>query len=315
MSRSVFSNFPKFSNKLVLSALLAFASLTLQAQEGSDIWLGQLDVNDKRPIRTLVQITDTERYSNQPYFFNNMLYFTQMEAENAQTDIYSFDLNTGEQKNLTQSLSSEYSPTPIPSQEAMSVIRVNAGGKQELWSLDMQGNATKNLVPAVEPVGYHVWLDETKLLLFVLGEPNTLQLAYASHSESEADATPDAKLIDENIGASLYQYKHSDWLLYSQTSEEGHWIKGYNKQTHAIRQIAKLPDETQYFTISPSGFAFTSDGKAVYYRQIIENENKLSPFGKWQSIDIDEPACAKGVSRIAIAPDESMIALVCNRKN
>jgi hypothetical protein len=35
----------------------------------------------------------------------------------------------------------------------------------------------KNLLPAVEPVGYRCWDGAKKVLLFVLGEPQTLRLA------------------------------------------------------------------------------------------------------------------------------------------
>lgn len=286
--------------------LLLFSNTYLHAQEGSNIWLGQLSLHHKNVIRNLVQVTHTQSYSNQPYFFNNTdLYYTQMEDDNAQTDIFLFDLSAGVHKNLTQSLSSEYSPTPIPGQQAMSVIRVNAAGKQELWSLNLQGKPTQHLAATVEPVGYHVWLNEHDALLFVLGEPHTLQRIHTT----EKDAV--SKVLDDNIGASFSPYKHSDWYLYSRKTEDGHWLKAYNKQSQTMRRVAKLPNNTEYFAMSGSGYAFTSDGKKVYVRQIINEDNKLSPFEKWKPLDIKESACASGVSRIAISPDETMIALVC----
>ena len=278
------------------------------AQDASDLYLGKLQTENKVEISDLVRITDTDAYTNQPYFFTNEnLFYTQMISSEEQMDVFSFSIATGEHKNLSQSPQSEYSPTPMPNKDLFSVIRVNESGLQELWALNMQGKALTHLASKIEPVGYHVWLNEQSLLLFVLGEPHTLQLAAAN------DPKQAAKLIDSNIGASLVRYKHSNWYLYSRTSEEGHWLKAYNQETGKTRRVAQLPANTDYYALSPSGYAFTSDGSNIYARKIIEQNNKLQPFEKWEAISINEKACQEGVSRIAISPDESMIAMVCPR--
>lgn len=298
------------SSQLCLVGLCLLFSGQLAAQQGSDIWLGKLNVSNKQPITDLVRITNTSRYTNQPYFFDNeSLYYTQMEGEGdaAQIDVFLFNLSFGTSNNITQSTTSEYSPTPIPEKLAMSVIRVNDLGKQELWELNLQGNAKTHLLPHIEPVGYQVWTSPNTLLLFVLGEPHTLQAVVINEPEAAA------LTLDENIGASLFQYKKSPWFMYSQVSEEGHWLKSYHVGTKAMRQVAQLPDKVQYFAISPSGFVFASDGESVYRRQIIVESDKLQPHEKWEKVMISQKACVKGVSRIAVSPDESMIALVCAR--
>lgn len=289
-------------------ASLLFMQTFVFAQEASDLYLGKLLTDNTVKVSDLVRITDTDAYTNQPYFFTNEnLFYTQMISSEEQMDVFSFSIATGEHKNLSQSPQSEYSPTPMPNQSSFSVIRVNESGLQELWAFNMQGKAISHLASAIEPVGYHVWLDEENLLLFVLGEPHTLQLVAAN------DPKQAAKLLDGNIGASLVRYKQSNWYLYSRKSEEGHWLKGYNKETRKTRRVARLPDNTDYYALSPSGYAFTSDGNNIYVRKIIEQNNKLQPLEKWEVVAIGTKACQQGVSRMAISPDESMIAMVCPR--
>ncbi|MGB3727038.1 MAG: hypothetical protein WA981_14890 [Glaciecola sp.] len=281
-----------------------------RAQDSSDIWLGKLSLRDNTQITDLVRLTNTNAYTNQPYFFgNDYLYYTQSEGEGdaAQTDVFRFSLVVGTSKNLTQSTDAEYSPTPAFANGSMSLIRVNSEGKQQLWVYNLQGNPKQHLVPAIEPVGYHVWLDDESLLLFVLGQPHTLQLTQSSPESV-------GKVIDDNIGASLFQYKNTSWFLYSRTSEEGNWLKAYNKDSGKVRQVARLPNDAKYFAVTASGRVLSSNGKTLFVRDITQDKQKLKPIGKWHAIDINEKQCQQGISRVAVSPDSSMVALVCSNE-
>lgn len=327
--------------KLALSLLCLLIGLgtVAKAQEGSDIWIGKLDIDKKQPIRDLIRVTDTDGYTNQPYFFNNtQLYYTQMHSEEdkLQTDIHVFDLALGQDLNLSQSAESEYSPTPIPGRQAMSVIRVNLAGKQELWELNLQGKAIRHLVPHVEPVGYQVWLSNDSLLLFVLGEPHTLQKVIVAEQtgepvvENAIEKADKANVIDSYIGASLYRYMQGPWYLYSKNYtaipseqvskdpvlsqiEQGNWLYAYNAETGKVRRVVELPENSEYFALTPSGYVITSDGAQILTQAIINDEDKLKPFDKWRTIKISESQCGSGVSRMAVSGDGSMIALVCPR--
>lgn len=310
--------------KLILAlsfAPLLVSNVLAQTPTGSNIWLARLNVNTAQPISDLVAITNNKLYTNQPYFFDNSrLFYTQMveQEETEQSDIMLFDIALGKIKNLTQSASSEYSPTPLVNKPGMSVIRVNELGKQELWELNPQGKPILHLAPHIEPVGYQVWLSGTELLLFVLGavdESGELaphQLQRVSTAEISAGSEFEVNIIDKGIGASLYRYKKTDWFLYSKDMEdEGNWLFAYQAKTGKTLRIATLPQGSNYFAISPSGIVFTSDGKQLWQRQIIDKTTKLSPQQEWNSIKIEENHCQSGISRIAISPDESMIAMVC----
>lgn len=298
----------KLYNALLLISLCSFQ---VSAQQNSDIWVGKLNLWEKDPISELVQITDTDSYSNQPYFFDNShLFYTQaMKAEEneSQIDVWMFDFRLGAGKNVTQSSFSEYSPTPLPYADGMSVIRVNEEGKQELWEINLQGKAVRNIAPEIEPVGYQVWIDDKELLLFVLGEPHTLQRVDTTKPNAEAP------IVDSNIGASLFRFEKTDWFFYT-SKTDGNYLNAYNVKSKKFIQIVSMPKNSEYFSVSPIGHVITSDGTTLWQRKFMLKGERIKPMDKWLPIKISQVECEKGVSRTAISPDTSMIALVCPRE-
>jgi len=114
-----------------------------------------------------------------------------------QADIWSYNLRSGDRKNITQSNpESEYSATVTPSRARFSAIRVEPDSTQRLWTFESGGTNPELLLPSIQPVGYHAWLDEDRLALFVLGNPATLQIASVSQDAG--------RVVAEDIG--LYKF-------------------------------------------------------------------------------------------------------------
>ncbi|WP_371194023.1 hypothetical protein [Glaciecola sp. SC05] len=289
-----------------ISVLLAMGA---NAQQGSDLYIGKLNLLQQEPLSDIVRITDTDAYTNQPYFFDsNHLYFTQSveQGDATQTDIFEYQLLNSAIINITQSSQSEYSATPLPAGRGMSVIRVNGDGKQQLWSLDMQGQPVQHLASGIEPVGYQVWLSKEELLLFVLGEPHTLQRVNINSKANKG------QVIDSDIGASLYQFERSDWYLYSQ-GQDNPQLKAYNARSQNIITVAPLPKGSVYFSVSATGHVITSSGEGLYHRQLIAKGDRLQAEGDWTTIPISLEACQSGISRTAVSHFGDKLALICPR--
>ncbi len=297
--------------KQIILFFVFLASFTFlsEAQTASNIFIGKLNIDSKNAVRGLVQLTDSPVYTNQPYFFDNThLFYTQTELDEKgqeQTDIYVFNFSTAETKNLTQSQDSEYSPTPLPYAPGFSVVKVNADKQQQLWEMDPQGNPKSHLVPEAEPVGYHIWVNNDEVLLYVLGEPN--KLVRANKSQTEAGMV----FIDSDVGPSLVRYPNSDWYLYT-GSIEGNYLNAYNSVTNEVDQLFLMPDQTQYFTITNDGTLLTSDGETLWKRKLFLTQNRLSWLVEFEPVLIDHAKCARGISRTHTSPDGTMIALVCD---
>jgi hypothetical protein len=299
----------------VLLAILCYGLIfpnALLAQQGSDVYVGKINLFEKQGVHSLEKVSDNAQYSNQPYFFgHDHLFFTQAvkTGDAEQMDIFKYHLLTSSLENHTNSAQSEYSPTPLPNGKGMSVIRVNSDGKQELWRLDGDGNAVEHLVPAIEPVGYQVWLNQHELLLFVLGEPHTLQRVDIRKPSASG------KVIDRNIGASLYRFEQSDWYLYSAMEENEESsaakLKAFNAKTNEIIPITNLPANSSYFSITPTGHIITSDGETLFQKQVIRKGERLDSVSDWTAIILPEGKCSKGISRTNVAKHGGLIALVC----
>lgn len=289
--------------------LLALCASTINAQTSSNIFIGKLNIESKNPISGLVQLTNTPVYTNQPFFFDNThLYYTQVDAnENSleQTDIFVFNFSTAETKNLTQSPDSEYSPTPLPYAPGLSVVKVNSDQQQQLWELDPQGNPKNHLVPTAEPVGYHTWINQDEVLLYILGEPN--KLVRADKSQPEAELV----FIDSNIGASLVRFPKSDWFLYT-GSIEGNYLNAYNSITKEVAQLFLMPEKAEYFSITNDGTLLTSDGEILWKRKLNLKQDRITWLVDFEPVLLQTSKCSQGISRTHTSPDGSMIALVCS---
>ena len=117
-----------------------------------------------------------------------------LSLRDGQTDIYRYDIPAGRISRVTQTPESEFSPTVTPDGAHISVVRLEADGTQRLWSVIPSGPKieTALVLADVKPVGYHAWIDERTVALYILGErgqPATLQVADTQTGKTELVAT------------------------------------------------------------------------------------------------------------------------------
>ncbi|MDM7860032.1 hypothetical protein QTP81_05420 [Alteromonas sp. ASW11-36] len=279
--------------------------------EGSDIWLIDYATSRDNPASvyrplTWQKITDAPYYHNQPYFSadQQFLYYTAADAQQ-QTDLWRYELSKQEHINLTSSTTSEYSPTPLPSADGLSGIWVDEQGKQWLRAWSLNGQPPTKLLN-VEPIGYHVWLNDGEVLVFVLGSGETPVHTLQRHTVKGATKRTEATVIDTNIGASLWAIPGKPGKFsYSKTLEGRHWLMAYDSNTGAIETLAELPAESSYYAWTPDGHAVTvaADEKAL-----IRYDGQ-----QWQTLFTIDSHCNNGATRLVFAPQGNKLALVCGR--
>ncbi|WP_100642035.1 TolB family protein [Alteromonas facilis] len=280
---------------------------------GSDIWLIALQDNTDskhaalKVADTWVKVTDAPFYHNQPYFTadDSLVYYTGSDAS-GQTDFYRYDIASGNTVNVTQSTTSEYSPTPVPNQEALSGIWVDDNGKQWLRQWSLSTDDTRQLLP-IDPIGYHVWLNNTDVLVFVLGtseeQPHTLQRWSTLGDAQTGD------IVDNNIGASLWAIPNqADKFSYSKLENEQHWLMQYDAKTKQTQKLTKLPESSAYYAWTPDGKAVTvsPDSEGLIYWQYGSDSD-------WQPFISITSQCKYGASRLVFSNNTEQLALVCNR--
>src|SRR6187549_3054741 len=167
------------------------------AQPGTEIYLFDLKLKkDKITISNPVRVTNHAGYDSQPFFHPEkpILYYASADTS-GRTDILTYNYQTKTSSKFTSTSEREYSPTVTPDKKFVSCIIQRDDGKQDLGKYPIDGGDAVVIINNLT-VGYHAWLDNDNVIVFALGEPQTLRLYNVSTGK-------DHQLAD-SIGRSLH---------------------------------------------------------------------------------------------------------------
>jgi dipeptidyl aminopeptidase/acylaminoacyl peptidase len=239
-------------------------------------------------------------YDNQPFYTpsGEALLFT-ANRDGKQTDIYEFDRRSRSVRRLTATPEGEFSPTITPDGNGVSVIRVEADGTQRLWRFDRAGQKPQLVLADVKPVGYHAWVDNDQLALFVLGKPSTLQHARVS--------TGKATVVAQSIGRSLHRIPQTSAVsfVHRETSDTI-WVKQFDPATGTITPLVRVTSGNDERDVAwmPDGTLLMSSGTRILaWRQGDK---------QWREVADVAPHKLGAVTRMAAAPDGRSLAIVVN---
>ena len=194
-----------------LAPLLFACQLSAQGPPDTDIWLASLSrVGDSLAVGTPRNVTRRPGYDNQPSFTPDSKGILYTAVVDGQADIFRLDIASGAITRLTNTTESEYSPTVTPDGKWFSVVRVEKDSTQRLWKFPLAGGEPVLVLPNVKPVGYHAWIDDTTLVLYVLGRPATLQLANTKSGALSLVARDVGRAIQRVPGARAFTYVQRD---------------------------------------------------------------------------------------------------------
>jgi len=269
-------------------------STTIPAAPETDIWIAPLDGHGRElRLGTARNATDRPGYDNQPVFTGpGRLLYTR--AEDGDADIWQLDLATGVTTPFTRtSPESEYSATPLPFAAGISVVQVEADSTQRLWQIDGAGVPVAPIFPGVAPVGYHAWLDDTRALLYVLGNPATLHLAERGATET--------RVVARDVGRSL-QAAPGGGVSYVQRTDEGSTeIRIWSREDGDSRRVAESVAVGEDHAWTPDGLLLQASGNRVY---------ALDPAGDRRWREIGGVEGDRRVTRMAVSPDGRTLAMV-----
>jgi len=294
MHRVVLSCLP-----FLLSASVAGAARGQAQVPSTDIYLAPLSVEAGRPVvGAPVNITDRAGYDNQPSFTpdGRAVLFTSIH-DDGQADIYRYDVQSRRISRVTTTTESEYSPTVMPGGRRFSVIRVEADSTQRLWSFAMDGTDPRLVLTDIKPVGYHVWLDDRNLALFVLGTPNALVLADARGARRDT--------IGRDIGRSLVMLPGGHAFTYLQ-HQGTTWSLTRVDFEHAgaptTAMLAQMPRGADYVVWVSPRLAITASGSSILAWSPGQSD--------WTTVKDLGPAGLARASRLAVSRDGRWLAIV-----
>ncbi|MCE2895751.1 MAG: hypothetical protein LW721_15060 [Flammeovirgaceae bacterium] len=284
--------------KTIIAFAFQLCSLVGLAQTGSEILLFDLSIKkDKLVLSNPKNITNHVGYDNQPSFHADQpLIFYSSFNPDGRSDIKSYDYEKGETRSLTQTTEREYSPTLTPDKQFVSCIIQRDDGAQNLGKYPVGGGQPTVLIDNLI-VGYHAWVDQDRLLLFVLGEPQTLHLYNVKTKED--------KVLAEKIGRSLHSIPGQNAMSFVHKISDSEWIiKRFDGATSEISTLIKTLPGREDLCWTPQGRIIMSDGTRVYSIDPVKEKG-------WSIVSIESGSeLLKGASRLAINKEGNKLAVV-----
>ena len=269
----------------------------------TDIFLARLfDGGDSLRLSAAQNITRRPGYDNQPAFLTDgsALLYTVIDSS-GQADIWRYELRTRRHVRVTNTPESEYSPTFMPGSRRFSVVRVERDSTQRLWSFRLDGQDPQVVLPSIAPVGYHAWLDQFRLALYVLGtatSSSTLHVVRRDGSEDDVRAS--------RIGRAVQRVPAQNWYSYVQLdSTKTPWIVAQPFEGGPISRLVRLPEDNEFYAWTPDGTLLSATKGTIVRWNGVSGEESA-----WQPVAMAAPAPAKNISRLAVSPDGRWLAFV-----
>lgn len=271
---------------------------------GTDIYLVPLsDGLGSMPTAKPTPVSTTPGYDNQPMFSpdgSRILFAANHDGK--QTDIYAFDRASRRVSQVTRTPENENSPTFLPAGIGaagdFSVVQSEMDRTQRLWRFDSKGGNPQLVLTDIKPVGYHAWVDGDRLALFVLGQPNSLQLASVKTGKGEVAAN--------GIGRSLHRVPGTRQVSFVHREPSGEfWIKQIDIDSKKIESLTKVVDGN-----NERDMTWMPDGKTILMSGGTKVYSWTRGASGWTEV-FDAAAHALGaVSRLAVSPKGDAVAIV-----
>ena len=282
---------------------VAASSQPVAAPPATDIYLlslsgGPGSMKEAKPS----PISVAPGYDNQPMFSpdgGRILFAANRDGK--QIDVYVFERATGSVSRLTETPENENSPTYLPAgvgePGGFSVVRTEPDKTQRLWRFDARGRNPQLVLPDVQPVGYHAWVNAGTLALFVLGPPATLRIA--------AVATGAAEIAAEGIGRSLHRIPGTPRVSFVQREDSEFWIKQIEIPSKTIEPLVKAVEGS-----ADRDMAWMPDGGTILMSAGTKVFSWTRGGAGWTEV-FDAAASSLGaVSRLAVSPKGDAVAIV-----
>ncbi|MDQ6634947.1 MAG: hypothetical protein M3Z10_09355, partial [Gemmatimonadota bacterium] len=215
-----------------------------------------------------------------------------------QADIWRYDIASRRTTRVTDTPESEYSATVMPGGRQFSVIRVERDSTQRLWSFALDGSDPQLVLAALKPVGYHAWLDSTRLVAYVLGTPSTL------HFVSRDGAVDQIRARD--IGRAVHRVPTREAYTFTQRdSAKVLWIMVQPIGDGLTERVIRAAPDNEFHAWASSGELLSAS------RGILQRWNgRHGEASAWTPVADLSTNGVKNVSRLAVSPDGRWLAFV-----
>ncbi len=285
--------------KHFFSIVAIIATASLFAQSNSTVFLYDLKTEGNSfSISNPINISKTEGYNSQPSFLNER-YIVFSSERNGQTDIAQFDMRYNGKTWINFSEGSEYTPLKIPNKREISAVRLDKDGKQRLYSYQISGGASKELIPN-SVVAYYTWADENTVVSAVI-EDKDLNLFATTINDGKS------RKYATKVGRSFHKIPNSDLVSFIAKGNENQWqIKSLNPKTGATKLIANTIEGVEDICWLNAKTLISAKDNSLYKLTLNRDNN-------WKKVT-DLPN-VKSISRLVVNPEATKIVIVTTAKS
>lgn len=281
--------------RIVILFLQIPGFLFAQQLPGTEIYLFDLSLKkNKISISNPRNISNHPGYDNQPFFHPDkpLIYFASAD-DSSRTDIVVYNYETKALKNISSTTDREYSPTVTPDKKFISCIIQRDNGVQDLGKYPIDGGNPQVIVNNLT-VGYHAWVDDQNLVLFVLGQPNSLRW-YSVKEKKDW-------ILSEKIGRSLHRIPGTTAVSFVDKTLPDWVIKSVVQKDVAPEMIARTAHEREDLAWTPDRRILMSDGEQILYWEAGSVD--------WIPVELQQPVAMKGITRMAVNAKGNKLAIV-----
>lgn len=199
-------------------------------------------------------------YNNQPSFINDHeILVTVQETGSIQSEIFQLHLEQRSIYRLTQTTYSEYSPTITPDGKFISCVRVDdpLTSLQRLYRYDRNAVGRMNSpLPEIKNVGYHTWLNNFTVALFLVGKPNQLALVDIT--------SKDPLIFTSDVGRCMTSNSAGHLIFVHKISDTYWYIKEYDPVLQKSTIVCETLSGSEDFVQTPEGQFIMAKGSKLY---------------------------------------------------
>ncbi|MBK9257747.1 MAG: hypothetical protein IPM42_19995 [Saprospiraceae bacterium] len=278
-SQSLSVSISKIANAFLL---LFFSSVAFSQLPSTNLYLAELKFSGNSvSIKDISFLSDFNKkgYNNQPFLLNYQeLYITSAIDTQKITDIYQLNIKTKVRTRFTDTeMISEFSPTPTPDGNHLTVVRIEADGQtQSLWKYPKdRSNIGYRLLPEINNVGYHCWLSESEVALFLVGDPHELVIA----NITTKTITP----VIDNIGRCIKKDENNRLYFVHKLNDDNWFLKVFDKNSKQFSTICQMPKGSEDFEFLNNGSVLVGNGAKLLTFSTTNNDGwkEISDFKKF----------------------------------
>ncbi len=253
---------------VAVTCYAAFAQEEMTLPE-TDIYLLDISTDKKGYLvfENPALITKNEGYDNEPWWYPDGSAFlyaavrdTTSRNDTLRSDIYKYTLSDQKITAIIRTpKTAEFSPMVPPNKVGISVVRVLEDDTTQMLERCMDKlDECEPLFPKIKKVGYYMWIDANRALLYIVGDPAILVVANSSTGKVDT--------VAEDVGRCLQKLPGKNLQIAFVDKGSNPWtIKLYDGKSGKVSGVVPTLEDQEDFCFMPDGSLLMGSGSKLYH--------------------------------------------------